>query len=51
LRITPAMAAGVTERLWAMEDIVRIADEREAAELATLKRLKLSRVNAARISS
>jgi hypothetical protein len=31
--------------------VVKIADEREAAELATLKRLKLSRAEAARISS
>jgi hypothetical protein len=46
LRVTPAMEAGVTDRLWAMDDIVRIADEREAAELATLKRLKLSRAEA-----
>lgn len=51
LRVTPAMAAGVTDRLWSMEDIVRIADEREAAELAILKRLKLTRADAARISS
>ena len=26
LRITPAMAAGVTSRLWSIEDIVRLAD-------------------------
>ena len=30
LRVTPAMAAGVTDRLWEIEDIVRIADEYEA---------------------
>ena len=29
LRVTPAMAAGVTDRLWEIEDIVRIADEYE----------------------
>jgi IS1 family transposase len=51
LRITPAMAAGVTGRLWSMEDIIRIADEREVAELATLKRLKLSRAEAVSIYS
>lgn len=27
LRVTPAMAAGVTDRLWSVEDIVRMADE------------------------
>ncbi len=26
LRVTPAMAAGVTDRLWEIEDIVRLAD-------------------------
>ena len=26
LRVTPAMAAGVTDRLWELEDIVRLAD-------------------------
>lgn len=30
LRVTPAMAAKVTDRLWEIEDIVRIADEYEA---------------------
>ena len=32
LRITPAMAAGVTDRLWEIEDIVRIADEYDASQ-------------------
>ncbi len=27
LRVTPAMAAGVTDRLWGVEDIVRLVDE------------------------
>jgi IS1 family transposase len=33
LRITPAMAAGVTDRLWDIADIVRMVEEREAREL------------------
>lgn len=31
LRVTPAMAAGVSDTLWEIEDIVRIVDEREIA--------------------
>ncbi len=30
LRITPAMEAGVTDRLWDIEDIVRLLERREA---------------------
>jgi hypothetical protein len=30
LRVTPAMAAKVTDQLWELTDIVRIADEYEA---------------------
>jgi hypothetical protein len=30
LRITPAMAAGVSKTLWSMEDVVRIVDQWEA---------------------
>ena len=26
LRVTPAMAAGVTDRLWELEDIIRLTD-------------------------
>jgi hypothetical protein len=35
LRITPAMAAGVTDRLWEVHDIVSIL---EAWEVATIQR-------------
>jgi hypothetical protein len=31
LRVPPAMATGVTDRLWSLEDIVRIVDEWEAS--------------------
>ncbi len=32
VRVTPAMEAGVTDRLWDLSDIVRIVDEWEAAQ-------------------
>lgn len=32
LRVTPAMAAGVTDRLWEIADIVRIVDEWEVSQ-------------------
>ena len=31
LRVTPAMAAGVTDKLWELADIVQVVDDREAA--------------------
>jgi hypothetical protein len=34
LRVTPAMQAGVTDRLWDLSDIVAIVDEWEAAQKA-----------------
>ena len=33
LRVTPAMAAGVTDRLWDMSDIVRLVEEMNTANL------------------
>jgi hypothetical protein len=32
LRITPAMAAGVTSKLWEMSDMVKVLEEWEAAQ-------------------
>ncbi len=32
LRITPAMAVGVTDTLWSLEDIVRVVGEWEASK-------------------
>lgn len=37
LRITPAMAAGVTDRVFEISDVVRLMDEREAAMKAERK--------------
>jgi hypothetical protein len=32
LRITPAMAAGVTDKLWSISDIVQVLEDWEAAQ-------------------
>lgn len=32
LRLTPAMAAGVSDTLWSLEDIVRMVDDWRAAQ-------------------
>jgi hypothetical protein len=31
LKVTPAMAAGVTDKLWEMEDLVAMLEQRELA--------------------
>jgi hypothetical protein len=36
LRVTPAMAAGVSDRLWSVENIVKLIAEREAFEDGSL---------------
>ena len=33
MRVTPAMAVGITDRLWSMEDIVGLVDDLEVARL------------------
>jgi IS1 family transposase len=36
LRITPAMAAGVTSKLWSLTDMVRVIEDREALQAGAL---------------
>jgi hypothetical protein len=36
LRVTPAMAAGVTNKLWSVADTARVIEEREALKCGTL---------------
>jgi IS1 family transposase len=44
LRMSPAMAAGVTDRLWEISDIVRLLEEREERLLAEAREEKLKSV-------
>jgi IS1 family transposase len=37
LRVTPAMAAGVTDKLWSISDMVRIIEDREALKAGMLR--------------
>ena len=41
LKVTPAMAAGVTDKLWAMDDIVSLIDQAEIAALARKRQLSM----------
>jgi hypothetical protein len=37
LRVTPAMAAGVTDKLWEMSDLVKVIEDWEVKREATKK--------------
>jgi IS1 family transposase len=38
LRVTPAMAAGVTDRLWEMEDVVKLLEAKEGEGMREMRR-------------
>jgi hypothetical protein len=43
LRVTPAMAASITDRLWEIGDIIRLLEEREERVLAEERAERLTR--------
>jgi len=43
LRMTPAMASGVTDHLWEMTDVVRLVEEKEAADAEAKREAKAAR--------
>ena len=43
LKVTPAMAAGVADKLWEMTDVVRLVEEKEAADLEVKRAAKAAR--------
>ena len=45
------LAAGISDRLWSMEDVVALRDQHEAALLSTLKRFRLGRNEGVDLSS
>jgi hypothetical protein len=40
IRVSPAMAAGVTERLWSSEDVIEILEAREESAADVARRRK-----------
>ena len=43
LKVTPAMAAGVTDRLWEISDIVKLPDDWQERQRAELEKERLAR--------
>ena len=43
LRMTPAMAAGVTDRLWSVEDLLEFMAQEQAAALSRAKSARAAR--------